>query len=303
MATLTNQQLLTSLYIAAFGRAPDKSGLAYWKAQVDSGLSFDAVISSFLGSAEAVSLIGSNPSDQIFLNNLYSNVLSRAADTGGAQYWQGRLDSLQDRGALVKEFISSVNAGSGSDTKLLQNKIEIGEKFAASVSGNNTIYAKAMMAYVTSEKNTLEVAQGLNNAFDGVGTPAKAPLDFYGKSLKFDFFVGGSNIDTTTALVSDAVEFQVTGFSFDAGHGSFKIATTWPGDAVYGGVNKLVLTDVNNSFDPFVGFNVLSNGLVNINSGVGYNTSNITVAENSIEIILTGVNLKAGTALEFTVLT
>ena len=303
MATLTNQQLITSLYIAAYGRAPDKSGLAYWKAQMDSGLSFDAVISSFLGSAEAVSLIGSNPSDQIFLNNLYSNVLSRAADTGGAQYWQGRLDSLQDRGALVKEFISSVNAGTGSDTKLLQNKIEIGEKFAASASGNNMIYAKAMMAYVTSEKNTLEVAQGLNNAFDGVGTATKAPLDFYGKSLKFDFYQNGSITNTAITLVSDAVEFQFFGFSIDAGHGSFKIATTYPGVGSYAAANKIVLTDVNNSFDPFVGFNILSNGLVNINGGASYNTSNIAVAENSIEITLTGVNLQAGTALEFTVLT
>jgi len=87
MATLTNQQLITSLYVAAFGRAPDKSGLAYWNAQMDSGVKFDDVIASFLSSSEAASLVGDGVSDQSFLNNLYGNVLSRTADVSGGQYW------------------------------------------------------------------------------------------------------------------------------------------------------------------------------------------------------------------------
>ncbi|MCO8166807.1 DUF4214 domain-containing protein [Pseudomonas sp. 21LCFQ02] len=175
MATLDNSQSITALYIAAFGRAPDKGGLAYWTAQMEAGLSFDSVISSFLNSQEAASLVGQGVSDQAFLNTLYSNVLNRAPDTGGAQYWQGRLDNLEDRAALVKEYISSISDSTGNDTKLLQNKIVIGQKFAASVSGDNTIYAKAMMTYVTSETDATVLGQSLNDIFDGQ-QPVQSPV-------------------------------------------------------------------------------------------------------------------------------
>lgn len=175
MATLDNSQSITALYIAAFGRAPDKGGLAYWTAQMEAGLSFDSVISSFLNSQEATSLVGQGVSDQAFLNTLYSNVLNRAPDTGGAQYWQGRLDNLEDRAALVKEYISSISDSTGNDTKLLQNKIVIGQKFAASASGDNTIYAKAMMTYVTSETDATVLGQKLNDIFDGQ-QPVQSPV-------------------------------------------------------------------------------------------------------------------------------
>jgi hypothetical protein len=304
MATLATQQLITSLYVAAFGRAPDKGGLTYWSAQMDAGFSYDNVVSSFLSSPEAEVRYGKDVSEQTFLANLYNNILSRPVDEGGAKYWQGRLTELGSRKDVVKEILSSINNSSGSDHQILQNRIDVGLKFAASLSGYDQSYAKSILTYVTADPASVVSAGYLNDVYDHPPvTVPKASLDFYGKSLKFDFYIGSGISSTTTALVSGAVEAQVTGFSFDAGHGSFKITTTFSGSAYYGLANKLVITDVNNSFDSFVGFNVLSNGLVNFTGGAGYNTSNIAVAANSIEIVLTGVNIQAGTSLEFNVLT
>lgn len=171
MATLDNSQSITALYAAALGRAPDKAGLEYWKAQMAAGATFADVITGFLSSAEAVAFVGLGVNDQTFVSNLYGNALGRTPDVGGGEYWKGRLGSLESRAELVKEFISSLNNGTGSDTKLLQNKIEIGEKFAASASGSNLIYAKSMFTYVTSETSALDFAKSLNEAFDNPSSP------------------------------------------------------------------------------------------------------------------------------------
>ncbi|MGH8417346.1 MAG: DUF4214 domain-containing protein [Pseudomonas sp.] len=166
MTTIENQQLISSLYVAAFGRAADKGGLAYWTEQVDAGLSYDAMITSFLSSQEGLALVGSDVSDQTFLDNLYGNVLSRAPDTAGAAYWQDRLDILENRTQLIKEYLSSITSSGGTDAQLLSNKIESSLSFAASASGDNLIYAKSLLSVVTSDPASVATAKALNDIFD-----------------------------------------------------------------------------------------------------------------------------------------
>lgn len=172
MATVENQQLIASLYVAAFGRAPDKGGLAYWTAQMDAGLSFEDIVSSFLGSQEAGSLVSEGVSDQAFLSNLYGNVLSRVPDTSGALYWQGRLENLVNRTQLVMEYLSSISSSIGDDTKLLQNKVDFSLSFAASKSGDNVAYAKSLLGTITSDPNSVESAKSANASLDNPATPS-----------------------------------------------------------------------------------------------------------------------------------
>ena len=303
MATLTNQQLITSLYVAAFGRAPDKSGLAYWNSQMELGVKFDDVIASFLSSSEAASLVGGGVSDQSFLNNLYGNVLSRTADTSGGQYWQGRLESLDSREALVKEFISSISDSAGSDAKLLQNKIEIGQKFAASVSGDNTIYAKAMLTYVTSETNTLTAAQALNDVFDSVVVTQPAPPTppapvNYGSEFKVDFGYVGNFFVSSNVTAADGVELpNFPNLSVDIGTGSIIITTTGSSGFFADGVT-LMISDVNDVLPAFTGVNVISNTWT-VHPTVAFDPAQIVASGDAVTITLTGLNLAAGSTLEF----
>ena len=79
------------VYKAAFNRTPDLSGLGYWIDRMDTGMDLIEMSSRFIDSAEFRSLYGSNPTNDVFLTRLYSNVLQRSPDNTGYQWWQDQL--------------------------------------------------------------------------------------------------------------------------------------------------------------------------------------------------------------------
>ncbi|MCC2973114.1 DUF4214 domain-containing protein [Massilia sp. IC2-476] len=95
------------LYRAAFDRAPDLKGVGYWMSRLDAGASLLDVARAFIGSLEFQSLYGSAPSDAEFVRLLYANVLHRAPDQGGLDYWMARLGEGHPREHLLKSFSES----------------------------------------------------------------------------------------------------------------------------------------------------------------------------------------------------
>ncbi|MGI4843908.1 MAG: DUF4214 domain-containing protein [Janthinobacterium lividum] len=95
------------LYQAAFDRSPDRAGLGYWIAQLDQGASMNAVASAFLQSTEFVALYGAASSDLDFVRTLYSNILHRAPDQPGVDYWKARLDDGVSRADVLIGFSES----------------------------------------------------------------------------------------------------------------------------------------------------------------------------------------------------
>lgn len=83
------------VYQAAFNRTPDNGGLKYWIGLMDGGYSLAGVASGFIASAEFKTLYGANPSNELFVSKLYDNVLHRAPDIGGYNYWVGLLNNNQ----------------------------------------------------------------------------------------------------------------------------------------------------------------------------------------------------------------
>ena len=80
------------LYQAAFARKPDMVGLGYWINDMDKGASLTSVAAAFFKSPEFQGIYGSNPSTGTLLNNLYQNVLHRAPDQAGFDYWANQLN-------------------------------------------------------------------------------------------------------------------------------------------------------------------------------------------------------------------
>ncbi|MBI3728898.1 MAG: DUF4214 domain-containing protein [Burkholderiales bacterium] len=80
------------LYQAAFGHQPDQAGLGYWIQSMDRGSSLSAVAGAFVQSAEFQQLYGSNPSTMTLITNFYQNVLHRAPDQAGFDYWSNQLN-------------------------------------------------------------------------------------------------------------------------------------------------------------------------------------------------------------------
>ena len=96
------------LYQAAFDRKPDVSGLDYWYHQLNSGMLLEQVASGFINSAEFKALYGNNPSNAELVTLLYDNVLHRAPDTGGLNYWMNELDHGTSREQVLIGFSESL---------------------------------------------------------------------------------------------------------------------------------------------------------------------------------------------------
>lgn len=99
------------IYQAAFGRKPDLAGLGYWIKDMDKGSDLTKVAAGFFSSAEFQTLYGTNPTTSVLINNLYQNVLHRAPDQLGFDYWFDQLNSgkITPAGALASFTESSEN--------------------------------------------------------------------------------------------------------------------------------------------------------------------------------------------------
>jgi hypothetical protein len=100
------------LYQAAFNRTPDTPGLGYWIAQMDKGANVVTdVAQNFILSNEFKTLYGPNPTVTQFVNLLYQNVLHRAPDIPGLNYWLSEFatqgDSLAHRAVTLDNFAIS----------------------------------------------------------------------------------------------------------------------------------------------------------------------------------------------------
>jgi serralysin len=110
------------LYRAAFDRTPDDGGLGYWLAQMDKGTALRDVARSFIASNEFKGLYGASPSNAAFVDLLYQNILHRAPDTAGAEYWVGVLNQGQPREDTLA-FFSEGNENSTAVASLIGNGI------------------------------------------------------------------------------------------------------------------------------------------------------------------------------------
>jgi hypothetical protein len=95
------QATVANLYHAVFGRNADAAGLDFWFDVTDEGASLTDIANAFLTSDEYE---GTNTTDAAFVASLYTNVLGRAADTAGAEFWVESLASGATRADVVIAF-------------------------------------------------------------------------------------------------------------------------------------------------------------------------------------------------------
>lgn len=96
------------LYQAAFNRAPDAAGLGYWITQMDHGATLPTVALAFTQSQEYLQRYGGQPENHALVAAFYANILHRAPDPGGLDYWNAILDNHQaDAAAVLASFSAS----------------------------------------------------------------------------------------------------------------------------------------------------------------------------------------------------
>ncbi|EPL9726795.1 DUF4214 domain-containing protein [Pseudomonas aeruginosa] len=158
---MSTQSDLAELYTTFFDRAPDAGGLAYWVAQVEGGqISLAQVAENWLTQQpEGLSKFPASQTDAQFIEAMYNNLLGRAPDTGGAQYW---LDQLQNgtisRDTFGLTLINGAKANTSTqgqqDAAMVSNKATVGVTFAEK-GLNELSLASAVVKSVTADANTL----------------------------------------------------------------------------------------------------------------------------------------------------
>ena len=97
------------LYSAGLNRAPDAAGLSFWTdAANNPQIGFKSVAQGFIDSSEFSSRISSDSSNTEFCTALYQNVLGRAPDAGGLEFWTVHMRiGLLDRADVLCGFADS----------------------------------------------------------------------------------------------------------------------------------------------------------------------------------------------------
>lgn len=112
------------IYQAAFNRAPDKAGLGYWIGAMDHGMTLLDVANGFVQSAEFKNLYGDKPTNADIVDRFYANVLHRAPDQAGADYWTNLLDQHVLTNADVLASFSESPENLAALVGVTQNGIE-----------------------------------------------------------------------------------------------------------------------------------------------------------------------------------
>ena len=106
------------VYKAAFNRDPmigDRAGLGYWIAQIDKGMDMVEVSARFVDSKEFRDLYGTNPTNAQFLTKLYENVLGRAPEATGYNWWLNELNTnpSKTKAKVLADFSESAENQTG----------------------------------------------------------------------------------------------------------------------------------------------------------------------------------------------
>jgi hypothetical protein len=113
------------LYQAAFDRAPDAAGLGYWIKALDSGATLDQVSAGFVQSKEFADLYGAGTTNTQFVDALYDNVLHRAGDTAGHDFW---LAAIEQQGVTRETVLSNFSESTENQAQVV-GTIQYGMQF------------------------------------------------------------------------------------------------------------------------------------------------------------------------------
>jgi len=160
------------LYIAYFNRAPDALGLYFWGSAFADGTTLQETATFFLDQDETRATYAPDASNLEFATQVYANVLGRAADQDGLDFWVGQLDSGGvGRDAFILEVLRGAKAEPPQDASqsfvelqlqdrsYLSTKTDIGTYFAV-IKGLSDVddAAAAMQLFVRGDDNSIDTA-------------------------------------------------------------------------------------------------------------------------------------------------
>lgn len=172
------------MYIAYFNRAPDALGLAFWGTAYANGTTLEEMAQLFLDQDETREVYREDTTNIRFAAEVYSNVLGRAPDLEGLQFWKDALDSgAVSKDEFILELLRGVDAAPPpdadasfvekqlADQQYLEQKTDLGALFAVHFGMSDVNDATNIMALFDGSQ------EGLNAAIAAVNAAYSDALD------------------------------------------------------------------------------------------------------------------------------
>ncbi|MDF3414667.1 DUF4214 domain-containing protein [Sulfitobacter sp. M57] len=172
----TQMESVIELYVAYFNRAPDAVGLNFWGTAFANGTTLEQMATLFIDQDETRATYGPDLSNADFVTAVYSNVLGRAGDQAGVDFWLGHLEAgtvgrdqfilgvLQGAKAPIDGGTSEQIAQQGADQQYLSTKTDIGAYYSVTKGMSDTDNASAAMALFDGTQGSVTETQ---TAIDG----------------------------------------------------------------------------------------------------------------------------------------
>ena len=179
-ATLSTPEMieLATLYIAYFDRAPDATGLYYWAAPREMGMSLEEVSRHFLNSQENQARTDFFGPAEDTVKAVYENVLNRVPEAEGLAFWTAMLqEDLVDRSAFTLEIIrgalsdpvagedAALTAQRAVDRAYLTDKTNLGLYFATEKGMSDVANARAVLADFDGSAESVTAGRALVDGF------------------------------------------------------------------------------------------------------------------------------------------
>ncbi|MFK7836747.1 MAG: DUF4214 domain-containing protein [Sulfitobacter sp.] len=169
---------IIELYIAYLGRAPDAIGLLFWATAFEEGATLEELAVLFADEAEPQAALPDSLSNEAFVEKVYDQVLGRAPDADGAQFWLDQLDKQSvDRDAFILELLRGAKADApdgasqefsdqqSADRDFLGHKTDIGADFGIKKGMSDVGNAISAMDLFDGTQSGLDAAFAAINQF------------------------------------------------------------------------------------------------------------------------------------------
>ena len=209
------------VYKAAFNRTPDVGGLGFWISGMDGGVSLNAVAQGFVNSAEFKSVYGASPTNAQIVTRFYDNVLGRAAESGGYNYWLGVLNSGNANVAQVLASFSESAENQAGVIGLIGNGI----LYTPFISPTYSLVAGATSVNEGAAANfTLSTTNVAGGTTIGYTLSGISPADVFGGSLSGSATINASGVATiSVSLLNDLLSEGSETLTVTAGGASASI--------------------------------------------------------------------------------
>ena len=181
MVSQQSQSVVSSFYLAYYGRPADPAGLAFWALQLDNANGdFGAIVKAFAYSDEYLARVSTSDVEE-HVSRIYEEMFSRAPDQAGLEFW---VDAINDgRATLADTAIAILQGARSTDLETVTARQRAADAFTAAVAADGTAYAgmtalqagRLLLQSVTNTTSQADVDAMLQSALVLAATASTMP--------------------------------------------------------------------------------------------------------------------------------